>query len=67
MNNEGKYALWMPNGSIRAVLAITLTIAAVVAVFKPIAAEALAAIFGAAGTAWGLYFGTRAGESHPQE
>lgn len=67
MNNSDKKALWMPQGSIRALISLVLTVAAVVAVFKQITPEALAAVFGAAGTAWGFYFGTRAGESHPQE
>lgn len=67
MNSEGKHALWLPEGSIRAVLALVLTAAAVVSVFKAVSPEGMAALFGAAGAAWGFYYGSRAGESHPQE
>ena len=64
-NNDGKHALWLPENSIQAILAIMLTVAAIVAVFKPVAVEALAALFGAAGTAWGFYFGVKAGSQKP--
>ena len=67
MNNEGKHALWLPENSIRAILALVLTVAAVVSVFKTVPAEGMAALFGAAGAAWGFYYGSRSGESHPQE
>ena len=55
MNN--KYALWLPKNSIKAILALMLTMAAIVAIFKQVPEGALALLFGSAGTAWGFYFG----------
>lgn len=67
MYTNGKHALWLPRNSIEALLALILTVAAVVGVFKAVPVEGLALLFAGAGTAWGFYFGERAGESHPQE
>ncbi|KKN19972.1 hypothetical protein LCGC14_0940240 [marine sediment metagenome] len=67
MNNEGKHALWMPSGSVRALIAIGLTVAAVSAVFVKIDSETVKEMGKWAMIAWVFYFGVRAGETHPQE
>ena len=65
MNNEYE-ALWLPKNSVEALLAIILTVSAVVGVFKSVPMEGLALLFAGAGTAWGYYYGKRAGESKPE-
>ncbi len=55
LNNEN--ALWLPPKSIRAVLAIMLTTATIVAVFKQVPIEFVAIISNGASACWGLYFG----------
>jgi len=62
MNN--KYALWLPKNSIKAILALMLTMAAIVAIFKQVPEGALALLFGSAGTAWGFYFGKTTSEEN---
>ena len=66
MSVNGKEALWLPKNSIEALLALILTVSAVVGVFKGVPTEGLALLFAGAGTAWGYYFGKRAGESKPE-
>jgi len=64
MNNNN--ALWLPENSVRAILAIMLTAAAIVSVFVKVPEGSMALLFGGAGTCWGLYFGKRAGEKKPE-
>jgi len=61
MNNE-KHALWLPEKSVRAILAIMLTTATIVAVFKQVPIEFVALLSNGASACWGLYFGERAAE-----
>jgi len=65
MNNE-KHALWLPENSIQAILAIMMTAATITAVFKQVPIEFVALLSSGASAAWGFYFGKRAGESKPQ-
>lgn len=53
-----KYPLWMPKGSVRALLAFVIVCAAIAAVFTIGAAEA-AAILTLAGVVVERYFGSR--------
>ncbi len=62
MNNNGKHALWLPENSIRAVLAITLTVATITGVLKQIPMEYITLLSGLTGFALGHYFGERAAE-----
>ena len=55
MNNEN--ALWLPPKSIRAILALMLTAATIVAVFQQVPIEFVALISNGASACWGLYFG----------
>jgi len=61
---DNKYALWLPKNSIKAILAIMLTVAAITAIFKQVPEGALALLFGAAGTAWGFYYGKTTSEEN---
>ena len=56
MDNE-KHAFWLPPKSIRAILAIELTTATIVAVFMQVPIEFVALISNGASACWGLYFG----------
>ncbi len=67
MSTDDKHALWMPENSVRALLAFMLTTATIAAVLKQIPAEYVAMLSGFTGWALGDYFGKRSGESHPQE
>ncbi len=55
LNNEN--ALWLPPKSIRAILALMLTAATIVALFKQVPIEYVAIISNGASMCWGLYFG----------
>ena len=55
MNNE--HALWLPPKSIRAILAIELTTATIVAMFMQVPIEFVALLSNGASACWGLYFG----------
>ena len=55
LNKEN--ALWLPPKSIRAILAIMLTSATIVAVFQQVPIEFVAIISNGASACWGLYFG----------
>ncbi len=67
MNTEGKYALWMPQGSVRALIAIGLTVATLAAAFEKLDLEVIKMMGTWSTIAWVFYFGVRAGESHPAE
>lgn len=53
-----RYPLWMPKGSVRALLAFVIVIAAIVAVFV-LGAELAAALLTLAGVVVERYFGSR--------
>lgn len=53
-----RYPLWMPKGSVRALLAFTVIVAAIVAVFVLGVADA-AALLALAGVVVERYFGSR--------
>ena len=60
MNNE--HALWLPKNSVKAILAIMLTAATIVAVFKQVPVEFIALLSSGASACWGFYFGKTTSE-----
>lgn len=66
MNNNNGTPLWMPKGSVRAILALSLTGAFVGSIFTKQAPDMVKLLFAGAGIAWALYFGMRTGSEKPE-
>jgi len=66
MNNNNGTPLWMPKGSIRAILALSLTWAAIASIFTKQDPDMVKLMFGGAAIAWALYFGTKTGSEKPE-
>jgi len=62
-----KYALWMPRGSVRALITFSLILLLGMTVFYDVPAESMAVIAGLTGSATTFYFSSRKTEDRRQD